>query len=385
MSNYPKYLLGSVIGAMGDFVVPPETAEEAGDGRLSMQEGWGILNQTPLPDGGIAPFREDMNGLAYLLSQFLVWQQQGGLMNYTSSLNYEVGNEILSDGKKWKCVAENGPGTTAGVNSPAPGSDYWKRADQSRYAGEVVPFYNVTLGGSDGRRPIFWGETEPDEGWVLCDGGSDGQGGNVPNLIGKSIEGSNTQDAGGSSGGVTVSTSGLPVGAILLMAGTLSDPNGEYVPATASQSLDIASYQEAYASLGTTWGTGESGKFLTPSFNGRWLKMSGSDTLGELLSPGVPNIVGTFNGPEKADYGYIATGAFYNTGKTGCGTNETDYDNIVFGFDASKCDQIYGASDEVQPRSAVVDAYVHVKTTSTSGVAQTGLRYKLAYFIKLPD
>ena len=67
MSNYPKYLLGSVIGAMGDFVVPPETAEEAGDGRLSMQEGWGILNQTPLPDGGIAPFREDMNGLALSL------------------------------------------------------------------------------------------------------------------------------------------------------------------------------------------------------------------------------------------------------------------------------------------------------------------------------
>lgn len=113
--------------------------------------------------------------------------------------------------------------------------------------------------------------------------------------------------------------------------------------------------------------------------------MSGSDTLGELLSPGVPNIVGTFNGPERADYGYVATGAFYNTGKTSVGTNETDYDNIVFGFDASRSDPIYGASDEVQPRSAVVDAYVHVKTSSTSGVTQTGQRYKLAYFIKLPD
>ena len=84
----------------------------------------------------------------------------------------------------------------------------------------------MTLGGSDGRRPIFWGETEPDEGWVLCDGGSDGQGGNVPNLIGKSIEGSNTQDAGGSSGGGTGSPSGLPVWAIFFMAGTLSKPDG---------------------------------------------------------------------------------------------------------------------------------------------------------------
>ena len=380
MSNYPKYLLGSVIGAMGDFVVPPETAEEAGDGRLSMQEGWGILNQTPLPDGGIAPFREDMNGLAYLLSQFLVWQQQGGLMNYTSSLNYEVGNEILSDGKKWKCVAENGPGTSAGVKSPAPGSDYWKRADQSRYAGEVVPFYNVTLGGSDGRRPIFWGETEPDEGWVLCDGGSDGQGGNVPDLIGKSIEGSNTQDAGGSSGGVTVSTSGLPVGAILLMAGTLSDPNGEYVPATASQSLDIASYQEAYASLGTTWGTGESGKFLTPSFNGRWLKMSGENTLGTNLEAGLPDASGYFGTISYSGIGGCFKGGGYQGVRGESGSIGQPVD-----FKLSYGNPIFGTSEDVQPRSSVVDAYVHVKASGTSGSTTTGARYKMAYFVKLPD
>ena len=380
MSNYPKYLLGSIIGAKGDFVVPPETAEEAGDGRLSMQEGWTLINQTPLKEGGIAPSREDMNGLAYLLSQFLVWQQQGGLMNYTSSLNYEVGNEILSDGKKWKCVAENGPGTTAGVKSPAPGSDYWKRADQSRYAGEVVPFYNVTLGGSDGRRPIFWGETEPDEGWVLCDGGSDGQGGNVPNLIGKSIEGSNTQDAGGSSGGVTVSTSGLPVGAILLMAGTLSDPNGEYVPATASQSLDIASYQEAYASLGTTWGTGESGKFLTPSFNGRWLKMSGENTLGTNLEAGLPDASGYFGTISYSGIGGCFKGGGYQGVRGSSGGIGQPVD-----FKLSYGNPIFGTSEDVQPRSSVVDAYVHVKASGTSGSTTTGARYKMAYFVKLPD
>lgn len=380
MSNYPKYLLGSIIGAKGDFVVPPETAEEAGDGRLSMQEGWTLINQTPLEEGGIAPFREDMNGLAYLLSQFLVWQQQGGLMNYTSSLNYEVGNEILSDGKKWKCVAENGPGTTAGVKAPAPGSDYWKRADQSRYAGEVVPFYNVTLGGSDGRRPIFWGETEPDEGWVLCDGGSDGQGGNVPNLIGKSIEGSSTQDAGGSSGGVTVSTSGLPVGAILLMAGTLSDPNGEYVPATASQSLDIASYQEAYASLGTTWGTGESGKFLTPSFNGRWLKMSGENTLGTKLEAGLPDASGYFGTISYSDIGGCFKGSAYQGVRGSSGSIGQSVD-----FKLSYGNPIFGTSEDVQPRSSVVDAYVHVKASGTSGSTTTGARYKMAYFVKLPD
>lgn len=46
-------------------------------------------------------------------------------------------------------------------------------------AGAVVPFYNVSF--SD-RHPIFWGETEPDSGWIICDGGSDLSGGSVPNL-----------------------------------------------------------------------------------------------------------------------------------------------------------------------------------------------------------
>ena len=53
-------------------------------------------------------------------------------------------------------------------------------------AGAVVPFYNVTL---SGRYPIFWGESEADTGWLVCDGGSDLHGGNVPNLSNRFIMG----------------------------------------------------------------------------------------------------------------------------------------------------------------------------------------------------
>ena len=48
--------------------------------------------------------------------------------------------------------------------------------------GGIVPYCNVTFGGSDGRRAIFWGEEEADEAYILCDGGSDGFGGTVPDL-----------------------------------------------------------------------------------------------------------------------------------------------------------------------------------------------------------
>ena len=53
-------------------------------------------------------------------------------------------------------------------------------------AGAVVPFYNVTL---SGRYPIFWGKTEADTSWLVCDGGDDLHGGNVPDLRNKFIMG----------------------------------------------------------------------------------------------------------------------------------------------------------------------------------------------------
>ena len=59
----------------------------------------------------------------------------------------------------------------------------------------------VTFGGSDGRRAIMPGESEPRENWVKCDGGSDGQGGSVPNLQGRFILGESEGHKAGSTGG----------------------------------------------------------------------------------------------------------------------------------------------------------------------------------------
>ena len=59
----------------------------------------------------------------------------------------------------------------------------------------------VTFGGSDGRRAIMPGETEAREGWILCDGGSDGKGGTVPDLRGRMILGASDEHTAGSTGG----------------------------------------------------------------------------------------------------------------------------------------------------------------------------------------
>lgn len=200
-SNYPQNFLSSVLAAGGDFTIPPVTAASAGSGKFSQQNGFPPETSKPLSQGGFPPDRRDFNGVLNLLSQFIVWYQQGGLLNYSAQFDYEVGNEILFNGVKYRCLQTNGPASSA--VTPGSNPSVWKNMDSNVPVGAVVPFYNVTLGGSDGRRPIFWGHQDADEGWVLCDGGSDGQGGTVPNLIGNFIRGSNVQNAGQTGGSAT--------------------------------------------------------------------------------------------------------------------------------------------------------------------------------------
>ena len=67
----------------------------------------------------------------------------------------------------------------------------------------------VTLGGSDGRRAIMPGETEPRENWVLCDGGEDGHGGTVPDMRGRVVLGASKAHPAGSAGGSETHEHGL--------------------------------------------------------------------------------------------------------------------------------------------------------------------------------
>lgn len=205
MSKYPQTLLSCPIAQDGDRSAVPVTALEAGTGRLSQEEGWGKWNSLPIGEGGIPPKRQDFNGAFYLLSQLLLWYQQGGVMNYSVDLDYEVGNEVMLNGTKYRCLRENGPGTS--LVTPGSNKAVWKNLDApSVIAGQITPFANCRLGGSDGRRLIPWGETAADERYVLCDGGSDGLGGTVPDLIGKFILPSTVGESGQVGGKLTAGT-----------------------------------------------------------------------------------------------------------------------------------------------------------------------------------
>lgn len=64
-----------------------------------------------------------------------------------------------------------------------------------------VPIWGAGLGGSDGRRAILPGEAQAREEWLLCDGGSDGKGGIVPDLRGRYVRGASEAEPEGTEGG----------------------------------------------------------------------------------------------------------------------------------------------------------------------------------------
>ncbi|WP_417225982.1 hypothetical protein [Sutterella wadsworthensis] len=47
MSKYPPHLLSCPIAQNGDKAAVPVTAQEAGAGRLSQEEGWGGMELPP--------------------------------------------------------------------------------------------------------------------------------------------------------------------------------------------------------------------------------------------------------------------------------------------------------------------------------------------------
>ena len=64
-----------------------------------------------------------------------------------------------------------------------------------------VPIWGATPGGSDGRRAVMPGEEQAREEWFLCDGGSDGKDGTVPDLRGRYVRGASEAEPEGTTGG----------------------------------------------------------------------------------------------------------------------------------------------------------------------------------------
>lgn len=356
MSKYPPHLLSCPIAQNGDKAAVPVTAQEAGAGRLSQEEGWGAWNSRPIGEGGIPPKREDFNSVLNLLSSFLVYYQQGGVMKYSASLDYEPGNEIFSaTGTKCRCLVANGPNTAKGVVAPGSDKTVWKNLDApSVIAGQITPFYNCRLGGSDGRRLIPWGESVADERYVLCDGGTDGLGGNVPNLMDKFLLPSTVAQAGQTGGSLNLSIPGVTVN------GTVGETvlTVEQIPShTHTGSTSTAGYH--------------------------------THTRGSM------NITGFFGADDRA--AWLTDGAFYAKNDASQNTSAEGSDGRPWWrilFEASRTWS--GSTSESGSHSHSVTmgstggGRGHTHTITSSSEAQTLTLdrppfYRLAYFVKLPE
>jgi hypothetical protein len=356
MSKYPPHLLSCPIAQNGDKAAVPVTAQEAGAGRLSQEEGWGAWNSRPIGEGGIPPKREDFNSVLNLLSSFLVYYQQGGVMKYSASLDYEPGNEIFSaTGTKYRCLVANGPNTAKGVVAPGSDKTVWKNLDApSVIAGQITPFYNCRLGGSDGRRLIPWGESVADERYVLCDGGTDGLGGNVPNLMDKFLLPSTVAQAGQTGGSLNLSIPGVTV-------------NG-----TVGETVLTVDQIPSHTHTGST---------STAGYH--------THTRGSM------NITGFFGADDRA--AWLTNGAFYANNDASQNTSAEGGDGSPWWrilFDASRTWS--GSTSESGSHSHSVTmgstggGRGHTHTiTSSSEAQQIALDrppfYRLAYFVKLPE
>lgn len=223
-----------------------------GSADASWATGFPPVTRINKQAGGKPPYGLDFQGIFHALSQHLFFAQSGNVYPWQGAngafpgLDYLTGAHVLgSDGSEYVALMPSGPdvpntegGGFVGPVDPVTDAEakggYWSKVfnggpnggavgGAGLRRGGIVPYCNVTFGGSDGRRAIFWGETEADEAYILCDGGSDGFGGTVPDLRDRMILGaSDTRPAGTIGGSTEIDVAGLTVGATTLTVAQLA-------------------------------------------------------------------------------------------------------------------------------------------------------------------
>ena len=153
-------LLSMPLAQNGQKNVIPETQATAGDGLFSQSTGFPSETSLPLGAGGVAPSREDFNGLANLLGGVAFMAQKGFTFNYDATQDYYAGCVVMDNGNKYLCIAD----MTAGTVAPSADTthDYWifypvgvinKRdviTTSGTYTAPVTGWYKITVKGGGG-------------------------------------------------------------------------------------------------------------------------------------------------------------------------------------------------------------------------------------------
>lgn len=134
--NQPP-ILASSFAVNGDKNTIP-TTNSGTEGLASLSLGFPPITQQPVSQGGIPPQRADFNGIFNLITNFLMFIQNGNIFAYSSSLDYQPPAIVYGNNALYRCIATNGANTSAGVQ-PLSNTSYWQ---------PLIPVGGITVSGN---------------------------------------------------------------------------------------------------------------------------------------------------------------------------------------------------------------------------------------------
>lgn len=140
-------LLAMPLAQNGQKNVIPATQATAGDGLFSQSTGFPAETSLPLGAGGVAPSREDFNGMANLLGGVAYYAQKGWQFQFDAGQDYFAGCIVrdTTDGKLYECLND----VAADGSVPSADAVNWKEfgVDTSTLANTDLS--NLTATGED--------------------------------------------------------------------------------------------------------------------------------------------------------------------------------------------------------------------------------------------
>jgi microcystin-dependent protein len=328
----------------GDKTAIPDTAGST-TGDFSQQYGFQEINQLPLGAGGIAPKRNDFNGVFNLLGGVAFMAQKGFTFNWDSTQDYYVGCVVIdaTDGLRYECIAD----VTANSTAPSADTTHW----QIFKAGTDIDYWFRQKSTVYTAGDLRCTESLP-YGWYLeCTvaGTTDSGAITLPSPL--------VENAAVTDGTVTweirkiadtqeLADARVPIGMMLPCATETARKNFLLCDGSA---VSRDTYSALFAVIGTKYGVGDgSTTFNLPDYNVSGRFVQGGTTAGTVKSAGLPNITGDVG--DFDTYNFQNTGAFQLKSYTSYGTGGSA--NRVFAmasFDASRSSAVYGNSGTVQP------------------------------------
>ena len=140
-------LLSMPLAQNGQKNVIPATQATAGDGLFSQSTGFPAETSLPLGAGGVAPSREDFNGMANLLGGVAYYAQKGWQFQFDAGQDYFAGCIVrdTTDGKLYECLND----VSAGGSVPSADTVNWKEFGVDTSTLAYTDLSNLTQDGED--------------------------------------------------------------------------------------------------------------------------------------------------------------------------------------------------------------------------------------------